>query len=181
MPLTARAYLLDRFRTDALVLRQRADTLAATARGTVGRGGGRAAAPVPGPDADTSRRMAAACDIVVEMLEAIPEADDPARALESIVSLLPLLEHRAAQEAGGAPVRAVYVGAATRIREVEAAEERAQRAAASEVGLNAPVQPAHEVDDMDDGELTGDDEFDDDDTSDDDDVDDDELHEDASR
>ncbi len=155
MPLTARAYLLDRFRTDALALRQRADTLAATTQGGAGRSkSGHGAAPVPGPDAETSRRMAAACDSVVQMLEAIPEADDSARGLASIVSLLPLLEHRAAQEIGGAPVRAVYAGAATRIREVEAAEAQAQ--------LAPHAGDEHDLDD-------------------DDDVDDDDLHEDATR
>lgn len=117
MPLSARAYLLDRFRSDALVLRQRADALAAAPRN----------AKVAGPDAETSRRMAQACDNVVEMIEAVPEAEDPERALANICALLPLLEHHAAQEKGGPPVRAVYVGAATRIREVEAAETRARQ------------------------------------------------------
>ncbi len=116
MPLSARAYLLDRFRSDAVALHQRAASLASAPRG----------APRPGgPDADTSRLMALACEAVVAMMEAVPEAEDARRALANISALLPLLEHLAAQETGGAPVRAVYVGAATRIREVEAAEARA--------------------------------------------------------
>lgn len=117
MPLSARAYLLDRFRSDAAVLRQRADSLAAAPKN----------AKVAGPDAETSRRMAQACDAVVQMIEAVPEAEDADRALANITALLPLLEHHAAQEKGAAPVRAVYIGAATRIREVEAAEVRAQQ------------------------------------------------------
>ena len=117
MPLSARAYLLDRFRSDAVALRQRADSLAAAPR----------SAKVSGPDAETSLRMSQACDSVVAMIEAVPEAEDADRALASLSALVPLLEHHAAQETGGPPVRAVYVGAATRIREVEAAEAHARQ------------------------------------------------------
>ena len=121
MPLSARAYLLDRFRSDAVALRQRADALAAAPR----------SAKLSGPDADTSRQMSQACDSVVAMIEAVPEAEDAERALSNLLALVPLLEHHAAQEKGAAPVRAVYIGAATRIREVEAAEARAGRQLAS--------------------------------------------------
>ncbi len=103
---SARNYLRDRFRADADALNARALAL---------EGG---ALPA-GPDAATSRRMAAACADVVAMLETVPDS------LDAIVSLLPPLEHRAAQEASLLPVRAVYLGAATRIREIAIAEARA--------------------------------------------------------
>ncbi|MBL0170233.1 MAG: hypothetical protein IPP90_05780 [Gemmatimonadaceae bacterium] len=104
-----RAYLLDRFRTDASVLRQRAETL-------------RGSPPQPGPDADTSARMAAACDDVIGMIDAIPVTDDALAMITTLTALIPLLEQRAAAVAGTPAVRAVYAGAATRIREVAAAE-----------------------------------------------------------
>ncbi len=108
MTASARNYLRDRFREDADALNARALAL---------EGG---ALPA-GPDAATSRRMAAACTDVVTLLETIPDA------LEAIVSLLPPLEHRAALETISSPVRAVYLGAATRIREIALAETRAAR------------------------------------------------------
>lgn len=115
-----RAYLLERFRTDAAALRQRADALrnAAATRG--------AAMPVPGPDAPTSERMAAACDDVVAMLNAIPDGSDPAAVLSSIAALSPLLDMRAQRESASPAVRAVYAGAATRIREVQQVEATAR-------------------------------------------------------
>lgn len=103
MTASARNYLRDRFHADADALHARAVALDT---GTV----------AAGPNAATSRQMAAACAAVVSMLDALPDA------LDAIVSLLPLLEHRAAQEASVPPVRAVYLGAATRIREIVRAE-----------------------------------------------------------
>ena len=114
-----RAYLLERFSTDAAALRQRADALR-----NASRSGG--AAPVPGPDAATSERMAAACDDVVAMLSAIPDGSDPAAVLSSIAALSPLLDMRAQREASSPAVRAVYAGAATRIREVQQVEATAR-------------------------------------------------------
>jgi hypothetical protein len=114
-----RAYLLERFRTDAAALRQRADALRNAARS-----GG--APPVPGPDAAMSERMAAACDDVVAMLSAIPDGSDPAAVLSSIAALSPLLDMKAQREASSPGVRAVYAGAATRIREVQQVEASAR-------------------------------------------------------
>ncbi len=162
MPLSARAYLLDRFRSDADVLRQRADALA-VAPGN---------AKVAGPDAATSKRMAQACDVVVQMIEAVPEAEDPVRALANISALLPLLEHHAAQEQHAPPVRAVYVGAATRIREVEAVEARAREQTAP---IDSSVSETDDGDNADDVD-TADEHFADDDP----DIDDDDAGDDAA-
>ncbi len=174
MPQTARSYLLDRFRTDAVALRQRADAMAV-----------RSAAPVPGPDATMSRRMAVACDRVVAMLDAVPDADDGAQAIATLVALVPLLEQHAAQEASAPPVRAVYIGAATRIREVHAAESRAVTAQRADSTMDADGEAGddgdHDADsDVDESERASDadDEDADDDIDDDadDDIDDDDLH-----
>jgi hypothetical protein len=115
-----RAYLLDRFRTDAAALRQRADALRNAARA------GRASDNMPGPDAVTSERMAAACEDVVAMLSAIPDGSDPVAVLSSIAALSPLLDMRAQREVAWPAVRAVYAGAATRIREVQQVEATAR-------------------------------------------------------
>jgi hypothetical protein len=109
MSTTAREYLVDRFQTDALALRER---MAVLARG----------AKVPGPDAATSKRMAEACEEVVTMLQAIVNNGHAAAELEAIMALLPLLELRAAAQQSNPAVRSVYAGAATRIREVRSAE-----------------------------------------------------------
>jgi hypothetical protein len=111
-PRGPRDYLLDRFRADADALRQRVAAL-------------RAGRPAPGPDAATSERMAAACEEVAAMLAALPESRDADAALAALDALVPLLEQRAGREAKAPAVRAVYAGAATRIREVGAAERRA--------------------------------------------------------
>lgn len=112
---TAREYLIHRFRGDAQSLRKRVDALQ---RGN----------KVPGPDATTSRRMAEACESVASMIEAISPQDDLQLELAALVSLVPLLEQKAKANEQSPPVRAVYSGAATRIREVEAAEAKAQAA-----------------------------------------------------
>jgi len=145
MTTTAREYLVDRFQTDAVALRER---VALMARGT----------KVPGPDAATSRRMADACDEVVAMLLAIASSDHAAAELDAIMALVPLLEHRATEQQSNPAVRAVYAGAATRIREVRLAE--------------AQSSPADGVpaDDFDEAELPdedGEDDLDDDDVDDD--------------
>ena len=102
-------YLLDRFRTDAAALRQRAGVL-------------RSGTPQPGPDRDTSLRMADACDDVVAMVEAIPASDGAADMVATLSALIPLLEQRATAARDTPAIRAVYVGAATRIREIGDAE-----------------------------------------------------------
>ena len=132
MTTTARDYLVNRFQTDAVVLRER---VALLARGT----------KVPGPDAATSRRMADACDEVVAMLLAIASHGDASVELDAIMALVPLLEHRATEQQSNPAIRSVYAGAATRIREVRLAE--------------AQSSPAH--DDVDDDD-TDDDDVDDD-------------------
>lgn len=109
MSTTAREYLVDRFSTDALALRER---MAVLARGT----------KVPGPDAATSKRMAEACEEVVAMLQAIVNNGHAAVELDAIMVLVPLLELRAAEQQSNPAVRSVYAGAATRIREVRTAE-----------------------------------------------------------
>jgi len=148
MTTTARDYLVNRFQTDAVVLRER---VALMARGT----------KVPGPDAATSRRMADACDEVVAMLLAIASSDHAAAELDAIMALVPLLEHRATEQQSNPAVRSVYAGAATRIREVRLAE--------------AQSSPADGVpaEDLDEAELPDEDGEDDLDDLDDDDVDDD--------
>ena len=132
MTTTARDYLVNRFQTDAVVLRER---VALLARGT----------KVPGPDAATSSRMADACDEVVAMLLAIASHGDASVELDAIMALVPLLEHRATEQQSNPAIRSVYAGAATRIREGRLAE--------------AQSSPAH--DDVDDDD-TDDDDVDDD-------------------
>lgn len=111
---TAREYLIHRFRGDAEALRSRCAVLQ---RGTT----------VPGPDLPTSRQMATACETVVRMLEAVAPHGDAAAELSALVALIPVLDQHARGHAASPPVRAVFAGAATRIREVEAAEQRAAR------------------------------------------------------
>ena len=66
-----------------------------------------------------SARKAAACD-------------QTAAELSALVALIPVLDQHARGHAASPPVRAVFAGAATRIREVEAAEQRAARLVADE-------------------------------------------------
>ncbi len=129
-PVSPRAYLLNRFRTDAAALRQRAESL-------------RDGTPAAGPDAATSRRMAEACDEVIAMLEAIPDADDASTMINTLAALIPMLEQRSAAASGTPPVRAVYAGAATRIREIADAETRHHQSH----GANGEMEPVDEDDD----------------------------------
>ncbi len=115
MTTTAREYLVNRFQSDADVLRER---VALMARGT----------KVPGPDAATSSRMANACDEVVAMLLAIASTGDADADLDALMALVPLLEQRAAEQQSNPAVRSVYAGAATRIREVRSAEAQSSQA-----------------------------------------------------
>lgn len=158
MSATARDYLVDRFASDAIALNER---VALLARGTA----------VPGPDLATSRRMAAACDEVAEMLRAIAATGDTATALDGLASLIPLLEARAAAQQGTPAVRAVYAGAATRIREVRDAETQAAEARSRE-GADDDATPDDVLDEdddvLDEDDALDDDEIDDDDLADDD-------------
>lgn len=140
MTTTARDYLVNRFQTDAVVLRER---VALLARGT----------KVPGPDAATSSRMADACDEVVAMLLAIASHGDASAELDAIMALVPLLEHRATEQQSNPAIRSVYAGAATRIREVRLAEAQSSPAHGAEL-------PDDDIDD--DVDDTDDDDVDDD-------------------
>lgn len=158
MPHTAREYLVHRFRGDAQVL---TDRVAALQRGT----------KIPGPDAATSRRMAEACEAVASMVESIAPQERAADELDAIVALIPLLEQRARDAGMLPPIRAVYAGAATRIREVQTAEAAAA-SSASLPGAQALDDVA--ADTMDEAlDIDVDDDIDDD--IDDDDIDDDDL------
>jgi hypothetical protein len=142
MTTTARDYLVNRFQTDAVVLRER---VALLARGT----------KVPGPDAATSSRMADACDEVVAMLLAIASHGDASAELDAIMALVPLLEHRATEQQSNPAIRSVYAGAATRIREVRLAEARSSPAHGAEL-------PDDDIEDDVDDDDTDDDDVDDD-------------------
>ncbi|WP_291163976.1 hypothetical protein [Gemmatimonas sp. UBA7669] len=110
----ARTYLQQRFTQDAQQLRERVAQL-------------RAGSSMPGPDAATSDAMANACDTVVAMLDALPTHDDVELLIRDLLALVPVLE-RHAQNAKQPPVRAVFIGAATRVREVTSAEQKALQA-----------------------------------------------------
>jgi len=150
--MTPRDYLLDRFRADADTLRQRA---AALRRGPA----------QPGPDANTSLQMASACEDVFAMIEALPAGATVNEMLDALSALVPLLEQRAAA-ANVPPVRAVYVGAATRIREVASVERQHAVLQIAEDGAlhDDLADDEHNVDDDD----VGDEDVDDDDVDDDD-------------
>ncbi len=143
MTLSARDYLLRRFRTDGATLRQRATALES----------GVASA---GPNATTSRRMADACDDVVVMLERLGTARAATTGvthepdLDDIAALAPALELRAAAEVAMPPVRAVYVGAATRIREILAAELNAQP---SDESVGNEIDADRDDEDRDDDDI----------------------------
>lgn len=146
MSQTAREYLMHRFRGDAEALTER---VAAFQRGS----------KMPGPDASTSQRMADACAAVVALLEGIAPHDDAAAELAAITSLVPLLESKARDASSLPPVRAVYAGAATRIREVQQAE--ASAAASATVSDDEELDALD--DDADDAVEDLDDDIDDDD------------------
>lgn len=139
------AYLLHRFATDATTLRARADHLGAKT-------------PEHGPDAAASRRMADACDDVLQRLNALATLSDDAL-LSALAALGPALESRASG-ASDAYVRSVYGGAAARVDDVVSRTRAAQTA-----------------DDLPDDADELDDDLGDDDDLDDDDVDDDDLDE----
>lgn len=148
--MTPRDYLLDRFRADGDTLRQRA---AALRRGPA----------QPGPDATTSLQMASACEDVFAMIEALPADAAVSEMLDALSALIPLMEQRAAA-ANVPPVRAVYVGAATRIREVASVERQHAVLQIAEDGVlhDDSADDEHDVDDGDaDDEDVDDDDLDD--------------------
>lgn len=116
MTQTAHGYLHERFTSDATTLRERAAALAKGAK-------------IPGPDAAMSRRMADACADVASRVETAAQGRSGDAVLEALLALVsPLLAH--ADRVTDAPaVKAVYSGAATRIREVVEAERRAMSGA----------------------------------------------------
>ena len=65
------------------------------------------------------------------MLEAIPEANDASTMINTLAALIPMLEQRASATSGTPSVRAVYAGAATRMREIADAETRHQQSHAA--------------------------------------------------
>jgi hypothetical protein len=93
-------HLAERFASDARALRARADALAAAARAPGG------ARPV-GPNAESTRRMADACDRVRALFDDVPD-DDAARAL--LPTLAGLVAGARADDE-----RHVYAGAVSRL------------------------------------------------------------------
>lgn len=147
MSVSPRQYLLDRFRVDAVALRERAAALAKSPQ-------------QPGPDAATSSRMAVACDEVCAMLEAIPESAPIVTMLDALLALIPLLEQHAAKAASSPALRSVYIGAATRVREIEAAERQAIAQTTATDGSSEFADDEldeSDDDDVDDDDLTFDD------------------------
>ena len=139
------AYLLDRFATDATTLRGRATHLTGKP------------APPHGPDAAASRRMAEACDHVLQQLRPLAGLPMPAL-LEGLAQLGPELESRAAR-APDAFVRSVYGGAATRVAEIVQRTRQAMDDGADDADDEASDS---DVDDDEDAEFD-DDELDEDD------------------
>jgi hypothetical protein len=116
-----RTYLLNRFTADREALTLRAEQLRAAS-------GARGAAKPPGPDAATSQHMADACAEVVAMIETVPDSANAAAQIVVLSGMIPTLEAIGAKTHLSPPVRSVYVGAATRIREIGAAELKVQSA-----------------------------------------------------
>lgn len=109
MSVDARQYLLNRFESDATTLRARAAQLKSSAQ------------QAPGPDAATSMRMADACDRVAGLVRNV-RAGEKGIVLQDLAALTLPLEDLARQHTKEPAVRAVYAGAATRIREMLQAE-----------------------------------------------------------
>ena len=114
MTLDARQYLLERFTTDATTLRARAEAL-------------RTRPPSAGPDAATSAQMAEACEHVADLVRSLPENEPAGIMLQSLATLTFPLDDLSRAHASAPAVRSVYAGAATRIRELLAAEDAAER------------------------------------------------------
>ena len=122
MPADIREYLLARFQTDAATLRQRADALNGESK------------PSPGPNALLSSAMADACDHVAALAEELPQhatVDVMLDALQALVPKLMLVANSPAATTAPA-IRAVYMGACTRVQELIAAETNAGETNAGE-------------------------------------------------
>ena len=110
-----RSYLIDRFTADSKALRARALMLRADKSGNL----------IPGPDASTSESMAAACEDIVALIEKSVSKEDSSTVLSDLTQLVPALRELSTAQSHQPAVRAVYDGAAARIREIEAAERNA--------------------------------------------------------
>jgi len=84
---------------------------------------------------------------VAAMLRAIVSTGEASRDLEAVMALVPLLEHRGAEPKLLPAVRAVYVGAATRIREVWLAEARLAEAGVARGAAHDDADAAGQDDD----------------------------------
>jgi hypothetical protein len=109
MPSPIAEHLAARFASDARALRTRADALAAAGRNP--RGGAR---PV-GPNAESTRRMADACDRVQALFAGVPD-DDAVRAL--LPTLAGLVAGARADDE-----RHVYAGAVSRLSDALSGDE----------------------------------------------------------
>jgi hypothetical protein len=117
MSVDIRDYLLERFSADASTLRQRAASMQGLKK-----------AP-SGPSAAVSSAMADACDQVVRLATGLPEDATVDEIVSALREMMPELEKLAGSQtaAANAPVRAVYMGAITRVQELIAAETGAQK------------------------------------------------------
>jgi hypothetical protein len=151
MPADIRDYLMERFRSDAETLRARALMLDSAARN---------APKAAGPDALLSRAMADACDDIAGLAQGLPEFAPLTDILRALRELLPTLRERTDSPValGNPAVRSVYAGAATRVQEVIAAEERS--AAAADGNVVGDDRDDFDAD-FDDAEDDDDDAFDD--------------------
>lgn len=133
-----REYLIERFRLDAETLRQRAAAIAGATK------------PAPGPDAALSRAMADACDDVAALAEQLPVRASMEEIMPALHALLPELSARAITvQAQKAPaLKAVYIGASTRVQELISAELRAAEASGGSTVDGASVSEA-DLDDND--------------------------------
>lgn len=150
-----RDYLIDRFRGDAETLRQRAASLAGAKK------------PSPGPDAALSSAMAAACEDVVALAEALPENAPLDEIVSALHRMVPELSNRANSPGAMASpaVRSVYAGACTRVQELISAETSAMNARVADAGALAAGAFVLDTSDeaFDDDLLEDDPDFDDDD------------------
>lgn len=147
-----RTYLIQRFGADRDALVQRAEQLRAVTTKN---------APRPaGPDANTSQQMADACEAVVRLLVDSGSNTNAVAQISELLALVPHFEQLGGQQHLSAPVRSVYVGAATRIREIGVAESAATAAGSADHGED----DADDADDADDNvDMNDDDDVDDDD------------------
>lgn len=147
MSQTAHDYLHERFRNDAATLLDRAASLARGVR-------------MPGPDATLSRRMADACTDVAARIASLPRAG--AAGLDALLTLATTLDAVAGTVTDAPAVRAVYAGAATRMREVVHAERAASADEAHDGSAEGADVDDDDLDDIDESDDTDDDVDDDD-------------------